>query len=194
MPVTLNSSQIQQNFGDVLDQALRGEDVIVTRYGAPRAALIEYERYQELLRAAQALEDPSGPTSEPALLNEAAAPYLIARDRTSAQRWPAQRRLSISAETSHVAATPDVCGGRPVIRGTRTPVKSIVGYHKLGLPVDEILEGLPHLTPAQVYAALSYYHDHQDAIEQEILEDQQEQLVTRYGLQVAADGRVTVIG
>jgi len=30
----------------------------------------------------------------------------------------------------------------------------------MGLSVEEILEGLPHLTPAQVYEALSYYHDH----------------------------------
>lgn len=194
MAVTLNSSQVQQNFGAALDQALRGDDVIVARYGAPRAALVGYERYRALLSAARALEEPPGATSEPLQLHEATTPYLVARDRTSAQGSLAQRQPSTSGETHHVVATPGVCGGRPVIRGTRIPVKAIVGYHKLGLGVDEILDGLPHLTPAQVYAALSYYYDHQEEIEQEILADQQEQLLTRYGLQAAADGRVTAAG
>lgn len=194
MPLTRNSSQVQQNFGDVLDQTLRGDDVIVTRYGAPRAVLIEYERYRALLSAARALEEPPGATSEPMQLNEAAAPYLVTLDRTSGQEAPTQRRPLINAEVSHVVATSGVCGGRPAIRGTRIPVKAIVGYHKLGLRVDEILDGLPHLTPAQVYAALSYYYDHQDEIEHEIQEDEQEHLMARYGLQVAADGRITVAG
>ena len=48
-----------------------------------------------------------------------------------------------------------ICGGRPVIKGTRTAIKTIVGYYKMGFSVEEILEGLPHLTPAQVYEALS---------------------------------------
>lgn len=50
-----------------------------------------------------------------------------------------------------------VCGGRPVIRGTRFPISSVVWNHKLGFTVEEILREFPHLTPAQVYDALSYY-------------------------------------
>jgi len=61
-----------------------------------------------------------------------------------------------------------VCGGRPVIRGTRFPVSSIAWNHKLGFTVEEILREFPHLTPAQVYDALSYYYDHQSEIEEEI--------------------------
>ena len=61
-----------------------------------------------------------------------------------------------------------VCGGRPVIRGTRFPVSSIVWNHKLGFTVEEILREFPHLLPAQVYDALSYYYDHQPEIEEEI--------------------------
>ncbi|MBK9094010.1 MAG: DUF433 domain-containing protein [Anaerolineae bacterium] len=98
------------------------------------------------------------------------------------------------AEYRHITRVPGVCGGRPIIQGTRTPVKAIVGYHKLGLSADDILAGLPHLTPAQVYEALSYYHDHQAEIEQEIAEDQLVPLSQQYGLQVAADGRVLSVG
>ena len=48
------------------------------------------------------------------------------------------------------------------------PVRTIVGYYKLGYSIEEILDGLPHLTPAQVYDALSYYHDHQAETESDI--------------------------
>lgn len=61
-----------------------------------------------------------------------------------------------------------VCGGRPVIRGTRFPVSSIAWNHKLGLSVEEMLREFPALTPAQVHDALSYYYDHQADIEEEI--------------------------
>jgi hypothetical protein len=60
--------------------------------------------------------------------------------------------------------------------------------------VEEILEGLPNLTPAQVYEALSYYHDHQSEIEQDIKESQVERLIERYGLHVTADGRIVAKG
>jgi len=90
----------------------------------------------------------------------------------------------------YVTRMPGVCGGRPIITGTRTPVKAIVGYYKLGLSVEEILEGLPHLSPAQVYEALSYYHDHQAEIEKDIAESRVERLVEHYGLKLTPEGRI----
>ena len=95
-------------------------------------------------------------------------------------------------ETSHryITHVPDVCGGRPIIRGTRIPVQTIVGYYKLGMTVDEILAGLPHLTAAQVFDALSYYHDHQAEIEADIAASEPEVLLERYGLRMEPDGRV----
>lgn len=96
----------------------------------------------------------------------------------------------VTTDYRYITCVPRVCGGRPIIRGTRTTVKAIVGYYKLGLSVEEILEGLPHLTPAQVHEALSYYYDHQAEIEQDIEQSQVERLIERYGLQVTADGRI----
>ena len=100
--------------------------------------------------------------------------------------------MSAPATTTYryITRVPEVCGGRPIIAGTRTPVKSIVGYYKMGLSMEEVLEGLPHLTPAQIYEALSYYHDHQSEIEQDIEESRVEHLIERYGLKVTADGRL----
>ena len=90
----------------------------------------------------------------------------------------------------HITRTPGVCGGRPIVRGTRVPVQIIAGYHKLGMSVDNILAGLPHLTPAQVFDALSYYHDHQAEIEAEIAAGEPEVLLARYGLRLEPDGRI----
>jgi uncharacterized protein (DUF433 family) len=96
----------------------------------------------------------------------------------------------VITEYRHITQSPGICGGRPIIKGTRTPVKAIVGYYKLGFSVEEILEGLPHLTAAQVYEALSYYHDHTLEIEQDIQESSVQRLITRYGLKATADGRI----
>lgn len=55
MVVKLASSQVQQNFGQAMEAALRANDVVVERYGAPRVAIVEYGRYQRLVEAEQAL-------------------------------------------------------------------------------------------------------------------------------------------
>ena len=97
---------------------------------------------------------------------------------------------SVTTAYHYVTRVSGIHGGRPIIKGTRVPVKAIVGYYKMGLSVEEILEGLPQLTPAQVYEALSYYHDHPAEIERDIEESRVEHLIERYGLRVTADGRI----
>jgi len=64
----------------------------------------------------------------------------------------------------------DVCGGRPVIKGTRFPISSIVIHYRRGLTAEEILRDFPQLTPTQVYGALAYYFEHQEEIEAEIVQ------------------------
>ncbi|MDI7249505.1 MAG: DUF433 domain-containing protein, partial [Bacillota bacterium] len=61
------------------------------------------------------------------------------------------------------------CGGRPVIRGTRFTVSSVVFYAlRQGMTPEELVREFPHLTLAQVYDALSYYYDHKEEIDQEM--------------------------
>jgi prevent-host-death family protein len=55
MVMHLKSSQVQQDFGEVMDQALAGSDVIVERYGNPRVAIISHRRYQQLLETERQL-------------------------------------------------------------------------------------------------------------------------------------------
>jgi uncharacterized protein (DUF433 family) len=69
----------------------------------------------------------------------------------------------------HIEITPDVCGGKPRIVGHRIRVQDVVIWHeRMGLSPDEILLHYPTLTLSDVYAALAYYHDHHDQIQQQI--------------------------
>jgi len=70
--------------------------------------------------------------------------------------------------------TPGTCGGAPRIAGTRIRVSQIVLMTEQGMSADEIAANLPHLSLSQVYAALSYYHDHRAQIDAEIREADEE--------------------
>jgi len=72
-----------------------------------------------------------------------------------------------------ITRSPDVRAGRPRIAGTGVTVRRIVGWYKLGLSPEEIAAEIPHLTLAQVYAALAYYHANRAEIEQDIAEEDQ---------------------
>jgi uncharacterized protein (DUF433 family) len=68
----------------------------------------------------------------------------------------------------HLGANSRIAGGAPIIKGTRITVRAIAGYYQLGMSADEILQSLPHLTQAQVHAALAFYFDHQAEIDREL--------------------------
>jgi uncharacterized protein (DUF433 family) len=69
---------------------------------------------------------------------------------------------------SHV----DTSGPRPVVRGTDIKVSQIVSEHEhLRMTPDEIVEAHPHLTLADVHAALAYYFDGPEVVREEWRED-----------------------
>lgn len=66
----------------------------------------------------------------------------------------------------YISRRKSICGGEPVIRGTRFPVRSIVEYSlRQGMTPEEIVREWSRLTLAQVYDALSYYHDHKGEVD-----------------------------
>ena len=71
----------------------------------------------------------------------------------------------------HITKIPGVCGGRPVIDGTRVRVLNIVYLHLEGQPPEQMREAYPSLDLGQIHAALAYYYDHRDEIEAYIEED-----------------------
>jgi uncharacterized protein (DUF433 family) len=70
----------------------------------------------------------------------------------------------------HIAKTPGVRGGSACIDGTRISVRDIVRLHKWGMMPEEMREYYSDrpLTLAEVHAALAYYYDHSDEIEDEL--------------------------
>jgi len=92
MPLKLKSSQVQQNFGQAVDRALLEDDVIVERYGLPRVAIIEYNRYRRLVEAEQELlrsrlqQASTAASARAAHLTEDEVEDLIERARTEAHR------------------------------------------------------------------------------------------------------------
>ena len=76
-----------------------------------------------------------------------------------------------SADTirRHIEIVERARGPKRRIVGSRIRVQDIVIWHeKLGLSPDEIVREHPTITLADIHAALAYYWDNRDAIEQRI--------------------------
>lgn len=106
---------------------------------------------------------------------------LAAKERTD----PAQvvERLidtALSPAEKAIIRDPQLRGGRPIIAGTGTTVRTVAGLYKLGLSAEDIAGELP-LTLAQIYAALAYYHLHRDEIEADILANSEERVMQEFG-------------
>jgi uncharacterized protein (DUF433 family) len=69
-----------------------------------------------------------------------------------------------TTEYLYIVRDEQILRGEPIIKGTRTPVRAIVETWRMGVAPEEIPKGLPHLTLAQVFSALTYYSDHQEEI------------------------------
>jgi uncharacterized protein (DUF433 family) len=74
----------------------------------------------------------------------------------------------IRTEHPHIVKVADICGGAATVRGTRVPVWVLAGYARQGRAPEELQQLYPHLTLAQIYDALSYWHDHAEEIEAEL--------------------------
>jgi uncharacterized protein (DUF433 family) len=76
--------------------------------------------------------------------------------------------MSTSAE-NRITRTPGICGGKACIAGHRVRVLDIVVWHEhQGMTPDEIVSHVPTITLGDVHAALAYYFDHIEEIQQEM--------------------------
>ncbi|QHU99066.1 DUF433 domain-containing protein [Synechocystis sp. CACIAM 05] len=80
--------------------------------------------------------------------------------------------MTINTFSRYVTRDKEILGGEPIINGTRTSVRAIVGLWRLGVMPEEIPAHLPHLNLAQVFDALSFYLDHQVEINEYIEKNQ----------------------
>ena len=91
---------------------------------------------------------------------------------------------AMPALTEQIVKTPEVCGGKARIAGTRIRVQDVYVWHELrGQSVDQIVALFPQLTHAQVHAALAYFFSRPDEIHKQMAEDERrvEQLKQQTG-------------
>ena len=55
-----------------------------------------------------------------------------------------------------ISINPNICFGKPCIRGTRIWVSLLLDFLASGMSIREILEEYPHLTEEDVRAAIAY--------------------------------------
>lgn len=55
-----------------------------------------------------------------------------------------------------ISVDPNVCFGKPCIRGTRIWISLLLDFLANGMTVDEILAEYPHLTEEDIRAAIAY--------------------------------------
>jgi uncharacterized protein (DUF433 family) len=88
----------------------------------------------------------------------------------------------------YIVKTPGVCSGQPRISGTRIKVKHVYTWvERMGMSPAQVVTEYPHLTMAQVHAALAYYWSHQGEIQGDI--ENEEKLVA----ELKAKGRSSKI-
>lgn len=96
-------------------------------------------------------------------LNKVARPKLSREELAGRYKNPVQW-----TEHPWVVRVEGYCGGRPIILGSRIPVRVIVvAWVRQAMPIWEVLENWD-LHEAQIYDALSYYYDHKEEIDREI--------------------------
>src|SRR5437016_523802 len=78
----------------------------------------------------------------------------------------------VNVITQHIVKTPGVCGGRACVAGHRVRVMDIVGWHETrGMSVADIVAMFPGITRADVHAALAYYLDNVEEIQEDFRKD-----------------------
>ena len=57
---------------------------------------------------------------------------------------------------AHITRDPKICGGEPVIQGTRVTLRTVLASLAEGAATDEILADFPTLTPEDVRAVVAF--------------------------------------
>ena len=68
-------------------------------------------------------------------------------------------RSVVAMTNDRIEINPKVMLGRPVIRGTRIPVELVVRKLSGGVSQQDLIDGYPRLSPADIQATLRYAAD-----------------------------------
>lgn len=58
--------------------------------------------------------------------------------------------------SERIVIAPDICNGRPVVRGTRIAVQTVLEFLAAGDSIEDVLQEYPDLTREDVQACLDY--------------------------------------
>lgn len=57
---------------------------------------------------------------------------------------------------NRIVRDPKICGGVPVFRGTRVPLRTVLASLAAGVQAEELLKDFPTLTEAAIQAAIAF--------------------------------------
>jgi uncharacterized protein (DUF433 family) len=66
------------------------------------------------------------------------------------------KELTMNPLLERISIDPNICFGKPCIRGTRIWVSLILDFLASGMAMNEVLAEYPHLTHEDILAALAY--------------------------------------
>lgn len=67
-----------------------------------------------------------------------------------------KQSIDTAALLKRITSDPDICHGKPVVRGLRYPVETILELLSAGMTHEEILADYPDLEQADIFAVLAY--------------------------------------
>jgi uncharacterized protein (DUF433 family) len=132
--------------------------------------VIKYSFHQDVVGILQTLPHLTREQIEAALVYYAHEPGLVSksiRQKRTLQSYTQNEQIEIAWYHRYIDCVPGVCGGYPIIKGTRTPIRAIVEYSR-SWNVIEIITNLPHLTQQQIHAALIYYIHEPELVDEDI--------------------------
>ena len=83
-------------------------------------------------------------------------PLLLRNSECRFSLWVVVGLCYRNGMSERISIKPDVCNGRPVVRGTRITVQTVLEFLAAGDSVEDVLEEYPKLTRADVQACLDY--------------------------------------
>lgn len=100
----------------------------------------------------------------------------------------------VKTEHPYIVRKSGVCGGSPIIDGSRITVRLIAQLVKTGTSAEEILASYPHLSLAQIHDAISYYFDHREEIDQDIEDNKIKNILKKNNLRLIPHTKIRGVG
>jgi len=188
----ISVKQARADFEKLTEEVQRSKDrLLIEKDGLPIAMLLSIDDFEDILETVGELSD----SEYLASIREARAEYRRGEVDTEMRvvgktRLPATELETKHTEHPYIVRVPGIASGEPIIKGTRVPVRAIVLHYKASETLEDILEAYPHVPPAAVFDAISYYLDHQEEIEALIEENRLEQVIEKHSLKVGAKGQL----